>query len=273
MGQWIRLDVDAPTHPKLLALDAEDRWRWLETLCYCGRYPRQAGRIPRAALERIGWTEDGIARLVDLALLDPGADEGWYRVHDWRDYQPMSGAERTARWRARRGVKAVDTEGDARVTRSDARVTHATSHEGDAESQEGSQKRRGRLPIVNRTSHDGRVTPNDTYTYTLRSSSTRSRSKPTTQTVTSRARAREDQPETLEPTAELWRARLAAYVSGATPAENGLMVEAARTLTEGTLAGILELAASEHVRDRRAYVLGALRRALQAPGRAPGGSP
>lgn len=136
---WVRIDDAMPLHPKVLALCPEDRWRFLEVLCYCSRY-RTDGRVEGRELVAI-WSANRLregrrraARLVAAGLLDECPDEGpdVWRVHDYLEYQISREAddERRLRHRERQAAyeqrrrqrEAKPADPDASVTRPRARV-------------------------------------------------------------------------------------------------------------------------------------------------------
>lgn len=98
---WLRLDDGFASHPKIAALTDRELRVWLRVLCYCGSH--QDPTVDEIVRREVpGLNVRTVLRYVELELLDPsGAD---FEVHDWPQYQPKdsTGAERQARWRARR---------------------------------------------------------------------------------------------------------------------------------------------------------------------------
>ncbi len=99
---WLRLDDGYDTHPKLLSLPEQQRWRWTRVLLYCARY-RTRGRITQEALTEVGIDARLRGRLLELALLETADDV--YTVNDWAVYNPVdpTSAERKRRFKERHG--------------------------------------------------------------------------------------------------------------------------------------------------------------------------
>lgn len=82
---WIRLDINAASHDKVLALpDDGTRWRWVTVLLLAGQ--RNGPAFTRRVLHHHHVTEDDIAAMVEVGLLDT-TDDG-VTVHDWHTFQP-----------------------------------------------------------------------------------------------------------------------------------------------------------------------------------------
>ncbi len=115
---WLRLDDKFVRHPKITRLVRNDRWTWLEVLCYCAEYKTE-GFIPDTIREVVPKaTGPFLERCHQLALLDLAEHEhATYCVHDWSEYNPKdpTKAERQARWRSKKIDGAVDTRVDGAV--------------------------------------------------------------------------------------------------------------------------------------------------------------
>ena len=101
---WLRLDDGFPEHRKMLALDRNDRWTWLEILCFCARNSggTHAGTVPANIGEVLRYaTPRFLRKCVEIGLLDEHA-EG-LKVHDWAEYNPKdpTNAVRQQRYRER----------------------------------------------------------------------------------------------------------------------------------------------------------------------------
>lgn len=110
---WYRLDVGTVTHPKLLELTPDQRWRWLTLLDHCAAHHTD-GTITTIALKRLGITPRLRARLLELTLLEP-AGHDLYRLHDWELHNGRNEAARDAareRKRAERERKRKQFEPD-----------------------------------------------------------------------------------------------------------------------------------------------------------------
>jgi hypothetical protein len=96
---WLRIDDGYDTHPKLLELTEQQRWRWTRVLIHCARHQTQ-GHVKPAVLRELG-LRGTVAKLLQLGLLESNGDAG-YLVHDWSTFNPKdpTKAERQARWRA-----------------------------------------------------------------------------------------------------------------------------------------------------------------------------
>lgn len=93
---WIKLDVDFPTHPKILAIGPIAGWAFLAALCYSRRYLTD-GHISYEALhaaysliehrcgEEIGSTQALASLLEEVGLLE-AKNDGWV-IHDYAAHQ------------------------------------------------------------------------------------------------------------------------------------------------------------------------------------------
>jgi hypothetical protein len=149
---WLRLDDTYDTHPKLLELSEQTRWRWTRALLYCARH-RTGGFLSRPTIRDLGLS-NSVGKLVDLGLLST-SDDG-YLVHDWDAYNPKdaTSAERQARWRARNASRNAGSNGERNA---------ADRHAGVSESVSRAQARaRGPVPSLERDeSLSGDVTLDD----------------------------------------------------------------------------------------------------------------
>lgn len=94
---WVRLDDQAPRHPKLLSLGPltpAGGWLWLSAMSYCSTYLTD-GHLTLEQLRSL-WVwqppvEDVVAALVGAGMFEErGA--GRYYVHDYLDYNPSKQA-------------------------------------------------------------------------------------------------------------------------------------------------------------------------------------
>jgi len=110
---WVRFDDSTPDHPKLSALSSYAPlcgWLWFSACCYSMRYLTD-GRIDLPTLHRLwpftrlhlsaGSNGDGellagashptvdmlVAALVSVNLFEE-MEAGWYRIHDFLEYNP-----------------------------------------------------------------------------------------------------------------------------------------------------------------------------------------
>lgn len=97
---WLRLDDGYDTHPKLLELTEQQRWRWTRVLIHCARHQTQ-GHVKASVLRELGLAR-AVQQLLHLGLLESNGDAG-YLVHDWTAFNPKdpTKTERQARWRAK----------------------------------------------------------------------------------------------------------------------------------------------------------------------------
>jgi len=109
---WVRIDDQAPEHPKLLRAGLEATGLWLRGLAYCSRYLTD-GALPLEAVEYMAGKASArlTTVLVDCGLWDADADGG-FRVHDYHEYQPSKTqvearkervGNRVRTWRERKG--------------------------------------------------------------------------------------------------------------------------------------------------------------------------
>ena len=80
---WLRVDDGYDTHPKLLELTEQQRWRWTRVLIHCARH-RTDGHVSVSVLRELGLGRS-ITQLVRVNLLHENGNDG-YVVHDWRIY-------------------------------------------------------------------------------------------------------------------------------------------------------------------------------------------
>lgn len=95
---WVRIDDEAREHPKLLAAGAEAAWLWTCALMYANHQKRRDGFIPAVVLPALyaplaPKAKKLAAKLVEVGLLEQA--DGGYHIHDYRQYQPVNGAEVT----------------------------------------------------------------------------------------------------------------------------------------------------------------------------------
>ena len=98
--QWVRLDAQFPSNPKVLELAARKKWRaafvYVTSLAYCGQHGTD-GYIPANALPFIHATRSDAAELVDVALWHE-APGGW-EINGWLEFQPSDDESRERRSR------------------------------------------------------------------------------------------------------------------------------------------------------------------------------
>lgn len=140
MSDWFRVDADHPHHPKF---EDAGHWGWSVTVaawCIACRYGRHDGDITK------WWRPSTLAKWCQLGSLDDGTalakqgmeaaiaagliddDGGVIKIHDWREMQPMTNAERQAAYRRRKSSENYEcvTKSNASVTQSNARQTNKT---------------------------------------------------------------------------------------------------------------------------------------------------
>jgi hypothetical protein len=108
---WLRLDDGFAEHPKIASLTDRELRIWMRTLCYCAR--QQDPSIDSLAIKEVrGLTPTLVSKLEGLSLLDRVGIT--HEIHDWIAYQPKdkTGAERQARYRARRHGQATSARDD-----------------------------------------------------------------------------------------------------------------------------------------------------------------
>lgn len=104
---WVKLDDGFPTHPKVVSLSLEERWAYIESLCYAARYETD-GLVPDVVAAN-GPVRDA---LVAAGLWERGTAA--VRVHDFLIYNP-SRTEKERKRNASRTVRA-SREGDGTGT-------------------------------------------------------------------------------------------------------------------------------------------------------------
>lgn len=112
---WLRIDDGFTSNSKVVQLSDREFRVWMRTLCHCGR--SQDPTVDEGTLSEVaGLTRPLVKKLADLRLLDE-VGEVW-EVHDWPHYQPKdaTGADRQARWRARKRLSDVTNTVTAVVT-------------------------------------------------------------------------------------------------------------------------------------------------------------
>jgi hypothetical protein len=118
---WLRIDDAFDAHPKILALETDQRrYTWIRILVYTCRY--RSNHIPKNIQHTIPKaTPRFLADCLELGLVDTD-ENGLYIVHDWADYQagnPKTAA-RQRRWRNADVDGDVDAHVDAHVDASRA---------------------------------------------------------------------------------------------------------------------------------------------------------
>lgn len=145
---WLRIDDRMMTHPKIVHLTDRQFRVWMRVLSYCSQV--EDPTIDEHVIRDVsGLTSKGVATYVRLGLLDV-VSGSVFVVHDWADYRPKdsSGAERQARWRAKR---RHGRNGSGNAERNDESVT------GDVTDGVTNPRARTRVPVPVSTSQAGRA--------------------------------------------------------------------------------------------------------------------
>lgn len=103
---WLRIDDGFAFHPKIGKLSDRNFRVWMRVLCHCSRY--EDPTVDEATIGEVkGLTEATVARFAEVGLLDKSGHS--FEIHDWAKYQPKdsTGAERQAKWRARRNGRVT----------------------------------------------------------------------------------------------------------------------------------------------------------------------
>lgn len=107
--QWVRLDTQFPSNPKVLELAARKKWRaafvYLGSLAYCGQHGTD-GYVPTNALPFIHATRADAAELVDVGLwlTAPG---GW-EINGWMEFQISDDESKERRSRQEQASKKAN---------------------------------------------------------------------------------------------------------------------------------------------------------------------
>lgn len=114
--QWVRLDTQFFSNPKVLELTSTARWRtvavYLASLTYAGTHGTD-GYIPETALPFIHATKQNAIDLVKLDLWHQDI-HGW-RINDWSEYQVCDDAAVIRSDKARRAALARWKQTDAQA--------------------------------------------------------------------------------------------------------------------------------------------------------------
>lgn len=67
--KWIKISLDLPMHPKMLAVSVPARWLFLEMLCYCSEYMTD-GVVPEVVAKRLAanTASDTLSNLLSIML-------------------------------------------------------------------------------------------------------------------------------------------------------------------------------------------------------------
>lgn len=101
---WVRLDTQFATNPKILYLVEDKAWRAINTYIFGLGYSGQHGTdgfIPRAALPFLHATKREADKLIDVGLWIP-SPSGW-DINGWAEFQPSTQEMKDRRIRARAG--------------------------------------------------------------------------------------------------------------------------------------------------------------------------
>lgn len=100
MSSWLRLDPGFVTHPKIALLTDRQFRVWMRVLANAAS--TESAIVNEGTMREIaGLDQKSVDRFTELRLLDRNGSA--WNVHDWSDYAPpLSGAERTRRYRNRR---------------------------------------------------------------------------------------------------------------------------------------------------------------------------
>lgn len=89
---WVRIDDNAPDHPKHLGVSPAISWYWLRSVCWANRFGTD-GRIPSENVPKILRKRSDLCpaivhKLVRAGLWDYDPETGDFLVHDFLDFQP-----------------------------------------------------------------------------------------------------------------------------------------------------------------------------------------
>lgn len=103
----VKVEVNLPRHPKIMAAGHAAAWLYVQGLCYCGEYLTD-GYLPTSCLALFGAEPEEVAALEEVGLWVP--IEGGWQVHDYLEVQRSRAAvmadreaskKRIAAWRER----------------------------------------------------------------------------------------------------------------------------------------------------------------------------
>ena len=110
---WVRIDDNAPHHPKLRKAGPEAAWLWVAGLAHCNRFATD-GRVDALDLDVLypfaDWNADKLRRLA-TRLVDVGlwlTVEGGYVIHDYAEFQGealRSARDERRKWETERKAK------------------------------------------------------------------------------------------------------------------------------------------------------------------------
>ena len=149
---WVKIDDNAPEHPKLLRLaelakegdkGAAACWLWVCGLAYCNRQRVRDGFIPAlkvAQLYPVKGAAGLAARLVEVGLWELA--EGGYRIHDYNEYQPTTDEAEGAREAIRQARRDAGKIGGLRSaeTRAAKQLLQANGQANDEANDEANGK-------------------------------------------------------------------------------------------------------------------------------------
>jgi hypothetical protein len=99
--QWIRLDTQFASNPKILYLIEDQKWRsivvWAASLAYAGTHGTD-GFIPKSALNILHGTPRDAKNLVEVSLWVESL--GGWEINSWAEFQPSSQEMENRRKRA-----------------------------------------------------------------------------------------------------------------------------------------------------------------------------
>ena len=115
--QWVRLDTQFPSNPKILDLVADRRHQavvaYISSLAQCGLHETD-GFITKSWLPFIHANAKVAAQLVEARLWVP-VPGGW-QIPDWAEYQPTSETSRQRTEKARKAAAVRWAKRDAQAT-------------------------------------------------------------------------------------------------------------------------------------------------------------
>lgn len=137
---WVRIDDQAPWHPKMLRAGESACWLWACGLAYCSAHLTD-GEIPEAAITTMGVKRpaEAAAKLVAVGLWEL-TDDG-FLIHDYLEYNPSSsqvrakrkaGADRVQNWKLTRGHVGQKRDGNAVANATETPLLTLQERDGNA---------------------------------------------------------------------------------------------------------------------------------------------
>jgi hypothetical protein len=143
---WFRMWDDIIDSRKLHGIAPETCWAWVQLMAAANRHDHENGTLPKT--EELAWalrlSKETVETMLD-ATIAAGLvefDGGWYRIHDWRHWQPKDPSAAARMARLRNGKRNADRNGKRNANRNASATGTVTEAQPQAQQLRSQELRR-----------------------------------------------------------------------------------------------------------------------------------